>query len=147
MDLNIRQAFFLSLILFFLVLIACEHIPERGPEPLEGFFEKVTTLTTTTVRNSLREDLSKQRLLEEKLPIFEKMSNLNELTSEMKKMESLKDLGYLIETDVLFELQKPEYYKERVEFNSQDIQQPLILSVVAGMKRALEQLKERKDAH
>lgn len=143
MDLNTRQILFLSVILFYLLPVACEHTPEKAPEPLEGFFEKVTTLVSTTVRTSLRGDLSKQRLLEEKLPLFGKMPNLNEFTSEMKKIESLRDLGYLIETDILFELQKPEHYKERIKFNSQEIQHQLILSVTAGMKRALEQLKER----
>ncbi len=147
MYLNLRQVFFLYPILFFLVLIACKHIPERGPQPLEGFFEKVTTLVTATVRTYLRGDLSKQRLLEENLFIFKKMSNLDEFTSEIKKIDSLKDLGSLIETDILFELQKSEHHKERIEFNSQDFQRQLILSITMGMRRALEQLKERNDAN
>lgn len=145
MDLNIRQAFFLSFILFFFVLIACEHIPERGPEPLEGFFEKVTTLVTTTVRSFVRKDPLKQRLLEESLPLFEEKLNLNELTSEIKKVEPLKDLGELIKGDILFELQKPEYSQERSRFNSQQVQRQLIWSIITGMKRALDQLKGGRD--
>ncbi len=147
MSLKKRKVCFWVLLPSFLVLLACEHPPERGPEPLEGFFEKVTALVTATLRSHLRGDLSKQRLLEERIPSFEKLTHLNQLTTEMKGIESLKDLAYLIEKDVFFELQKPEHNKERDQFNSPEIQRPLILSITSGMKRALDQLRERKDAN
>jgi len=147
MILKNRKVCFWVLLLSFFVLLACEHTPERGPEPLEGFFEKVTALVTTTLRSHLRGDLSKQRLLEERIPSFERMTHLNQLTTEMRVIESLKDLGDLIEKDVFFELQKPEHDKERDGFNSPEIQRSLILSITSGMKRALDQLRERKDAN
>jgi len=147
MALRKRKVCLWVLLLSFLVLLACEHTPGRGPEPLEGFFEKVTALVTTTLRSHLRGDLSKQRLLEERIPSFEKMTHLNQLITKMKEIESLKELSYLIEKDVFFELQKPEHEKERGRFNSPEIQQPLILSIISGMKRALDQLRERKDAN
>ncbi len=134
-----------TLLLFFLLLCftACEHSQEMGPRPLEGFFEKVTALVTTTVRSRLRDHLPAQKLLRSYLPSFEKAPTLNHLMEVMKGIDGLKDLAYLIESDVHFELQKPEHYYEKVHFNSQDIQRPLVGSVLAGMKRALEQLQRK----
>ncbi|MGQ9509355.1 MAG: hypothetical protein ACUVTN_08145 [Thermodesulfobacteriota bacterium] len=137
---------YLPFLSFLLFLATCGHTPEEAPEPLRGFFEKVSTLGTTTVRSYLREDLSKQRLLEEKLPFFEKMTNLNQLSSKLKKMNSLKELVPLIEKDIFFELQKLEHRKEKEEFHSPDIQPQLISSITFGMRRALNQLKGELDA-
>jgi hypothetical protein len=131
----------LSLLLF---NVACEHTPEVGPEPLGGFFEKVTALVTTTVRGQLRENLPKQKMLESKLPSFEKTLTMNELMDEIKGTEAIKDLAYIIETDVLFELQKPEHQRERISFNNSEIQRQLVSAILAGMKRALDQLKGGK---
>jgi len=133
--------FLLSL---FLCLIACETTPDVGPEPLGGFNEKVTTLVTTTVRGRLRENLSKQKLLEAQLPSFEKTLTMSQLMDELKEIESLKDLAYLIETDVMFELQKPEHQRERISFNNPEIQRQLVSAIHAGLKRALDQLKGGK---
>ncbi len=131
------------IIAFFLA--ACETSPEISPRPLAGFFEKVTALVTTTVRGQLRDHLLKQQLLEAHLPSFERMTAMNQLTEELKTIEPLKNLAYLLEADILFELQKPEHHYERSHFNSPEVQRPLVSAIVAGMKKALAQLKGGKD--
>jgi hypothetical protein len=136
-----RTVLFLSILLF---LAACEHSPEIGPEPLAGFSEKVTALVTTTVRGQLRDNPPKQKLLLAQLPSFEKTVTMNQLIDELKGIDPLKDLSYLIETDIMFELQKPENQREKIGFNSPEIQRHLVSSILAGMKRALDQLKGGK---
>lgn len=106
-----------------------------------GYYEKVTTLVTSTVRSQLRDRPPKQNLLLSQLPSFEKATTLNQLMDELKGIDSLKDLAYLIETDVLFELQKPEHYNEKIHFDSPEVQRQLVASILAGMRRALDQLK------
>jgi hypothetical protein len=133
-----------SLLFIFISLSACEHTPEIGPEPLGGFNEKVTALVATTVRGRLRENLPKQKLLETQLPSLEKTLTMNQLMDELKGIESLKDLAYLIETDVIFELQKPEHQRERISFNNPEVQRRLVSGILTGMKRALDQLKGGK---
>jgi hypothetical protein len=127
-----------------LSLAACEHTPDVGPEPLGGFNEKVAALVTTTVRGHLRENLPKQKLLESQLPSLEKTLTMNQLTEELKGIDPLKDLAYFIETDIMFELQKPEHQRERISFNNPEIQRQLVSAILAGMKRALDQLKGGK---
>lgn len=131
----------LSLLLF---LAACEHTPDVGPEPLGGFFEKVTALATTTVRGQLRDNLSKQNLLAGQLPSLEKTLTMNQFMDELKGIDSLRDLAYFIESDVMFELQKPEHQSERTNFNNPEIQRQLVSAILAGMNRALNQLKGGK---
>ena len=126
------------------ILAACETTPDVGPEPLGGFNEKVTTLVTTTVRGRLRENLQKQKLLEAQLPSLEKTLTMNQLMDELKGIDPLKDLAYLIETDIMFELQKPEHHRERTSFNNPEIQRELVSAILDGMKRALDQLKGGK---
>lgn len=129
----------------FLFLSVCEHTPEIGPEPLTGFSEKVTALVTTTVRGQLRDNLPKQKLLEERLFSFEKMVTMNQLMDELKGIDLLRDLAYLIETDIMFELQKPENQREKMGFNSPEIQRQIVSAINAGMKKALRQLTGGKD--
>ena len=137
-----RIVFLLSILLF---LAACEHSPEIGPGPLAGFSEKVTALVTTTVRGQLRDNLPKQTVLAAQLPSFEKMATMNQLMDELKGIDPLKNLGYLIEMDIMFELQKPEHHYERSNFNSSEIQRQVVSAIIAGMKKALTQLKGGKD--
>jgi hypothetical protein len=134
--------FLLSIIL---ILTACEHSPEIGPEPLAGFYERVTALVTTTVRGQLRDHPPKQTLLAAQLPSFEKTATMNQLMDDLKAIDPLKNLAYLIEADIMFELQKPEHHYERNNFNSSEVQRQLVSAILAGMKRALDQLKGRKD--
>ncbi|MBS3920100.1 MAG: hypothetical protein KG012_14605 [Deltaproteobacteria bacterium] len=137
-----RIVFLLSILL---ILTACEHSPEIGPEPLAGFFERVTALVTTTVRGQLRDNPPKQQLLTAQLSSLEKTATMNQLTEELKGIDSLKDLAYLIEMDIMFELQKPENQRERIGFNSPEIQRQVVSAIIAGMKKALAQLKGGKD--
>ncbi len=134
---------FLSLA--FLLLSSCEHTPEIAPEPLTGFSEKVTALVTTTVRGELRDNLLKQQLLMAQLPSFVKTLTMNQLMDELKKVDPLRDLAYFIETDILFELQKPEYQRENLSFNAPEIQAEIVSAIIAGMKKALDQIKGGKD--
>ncbi|OGP74008.1 MAG: hypothetical protein A2V86_08150 [Deltaproteobacteria bacterium RBG_16_49_23] len=136
-----RIVFLLSILLF---LAACEHSPEIGPGPLAGFSEKATALVTTTVRGQLRDNPPKQTLLAAQLPSFEKTATMNQLMDELKGIDPLKNLAYLIETDIMFELQKPEHHYERSHFNSSEIQREVVLAIITGMKRALAQLKGGK---
>jgi hypothetical protein len=136
------MVFLLSILLF---LTACSHSPEIKPEPLTGFSEKVTALATTTVRGHLRDNLPKQKLLTAQLPSFEKMATMNQLMEELKTIDSLKRLAYLIETDIMFELQKPEHQREKMSFNSPEIQIEVVSAIIMGMKKALVQLKGGKD--
>ncbi|MBM4277033.1 MAG: hypothetical protein FJ130_04000 [Deltaproteobacteria bacterium] len=137
-----RIIFLLSILLF---LAACEHSPEIGPEPLAGFFERVTALVTTTVRGQLRDNPPKQQLLTAQFPSLEKTVTMNQLMDELKGVDSFKDLAYLIEMDILFELQKPEHQRERIGFNSPEIQRQVVSAIIAGMKKALAQIKGGKD--
>jgi len=137
-----RIVFLLSILLF---LAACEHSPEIDPGPLAGFSEKVTALVTTTVRGQLRDNPPKQTLLAAQLPSFEKTVTMNQLMDDLKGIDPLKNLAYLIEADIMFELQKPEHHYERSNFNSSEVQRQLVSAILAGMKKALAQLKGGKD--
>ena len=137
-----RIVFLLSILL---VLAACEHSPEIGPGPLAGFSEKVTALVTTTVRGQLRDNSPKQTLLAAQLPSFEKTATMNQLMDDLKGIDPLKNLAYLIEADIMFELQKPEHHYERSNFNSSEVQRQLVSAILAGMKKALAHLKGGKD--
>lgn len=137
-----KTIFFFYLILY---LSACEHSPGIGPQPLTGFFEKVTALVTTTVRGQLRDNILKQQILTAQLPPFEKMTTMIQLTDHLKTIDPLKDLAYLMEADIMFELQKPEHHDERSHFNSPEIQRQTVSAIIAGMKKALTQLKGGKD--
>lgn len=124
---------------------SCAHSPETAPEPLTGFFDKVTALVTTTVRGQLRDNPSKQELLMEQLPSFEKKGTMNQIMDEMKEIPPLRDLAYFIETDIMFELRKSEHHKEKASFNAPEIQREVVSAIIAGMKTALAQLKGGKD--
>lgn len=137
-----RIIFLLSILLF---LAACEHSPEISPGPLAGFSEKVTALVTTTVRGQLRDNLLKQKLLVAQLPSFEKMAAMNQLMDELKGVDPFKNLAYLIEADIMFELQKPEHHYERSNFSSSEVQRQLVSAILAGMKKAIGQLQGGKD--
>ncbi len=137
-----KIVFLLSILLIF---TACETSPEIGPQPLAGFFERVTALVTTTVRGQLRDNLLKQQLLTAQLPTLEKTSTLIELTEVLKGIDPLKNLAYLIETDVMFELQKPEHHYERNNFNTAQVQRQIVSAIISGMKKALTQLEGGKD--
>jgi hypothetical protein len=137
-----RIVFLLSI---FLILTACEHSPDISPGPLAGFSERVTALITTTVRGQLRDNPPKQKLLVAQLPSFEKMATMNQLMEELKGIDPLKNLAYLIEADIMFELQKAEHHYERSNFNSSEIQRQVVSAIIAGMKKALTQLKGGKD--
>lgn len=137
-----KTVFLLSILLS---LTACGHSPEIGPEPLTGFFERVTALVTTTVRGQLRDNPPKQQLLIAQLPSFEKMAAMNQLIDELKGIDPLKNLAYLIEADIMFELQKPEHHYERSNLNSPEVQRQLVSAILAGMKKAIGQLKGGKD--
>jgi hypothetical protein len=133
---------FLSILL--LSLAACEHSPDIDPQPLTGFFEKVTALVTMTVRGQLRDNPPKQQLLVARLPSLEKAATMNQFMDEFKGLDPLKSLGYLIEADIMFEVQKPEHHYERSNFNSPEIQRQIVSAIIAGMKTALDQLKGGK---
>ncbi len=133
------------LLLFILIFTSCEHSPEIGPKPLAGFFERVTALVTTTVRGQLRDNLPKQQLLTAQLPSLGKMATMIQLTDDLKGVDPLKNLAYLIEADIMFELQKPEHHYERSNFNSPEVQRQLVSAILAGMKKAMDQLKGGKD--
>ena len=133
-----------NILLISILFFACSQ-PELGPEPLAGFFERVTALVTTTVRGQLRDNPPKQTLLAAQLPSFEKMVTMNQLMEELKGIDPLKNLAYLIEADIMFELQKPEHHYERSNFNSPEVQRQLVSAILAGMKKAIGQLKEGKD--
>ena len=137
-----KTVFLFSILLF---LAACEHSPEIGPGPLAGFSEKVTALVTTTVRGQLRDNPPKQTFLAAQLPSFEKTATMNQLMDDLKGIDPLKNLAYLIEADIMFELQKPEHHYERSNFNSSEVQRQLVSAILAGMKKALAQLKGGKD--
>lgn len=137
-----RIVFLLSILL---ILAACEHSPEIGPEPLAGFSEKVTALVTTTVRGQLRDNSPKQKLLVAQLPSFEKMATMNQLMDDLKAIDPLKNLAYLIEADIMFELQKPEHHYERSNFSSSEVQRQLVSAILAGMKKAIGQLQGGRD--
>lgn len=136
------SVFLLSILLF---LTACSHSPEIKPEPLTGFSEKVTALVTATVRGQLRDSPQRQQILRVQLPSFEKTVTLNQLTEELKGIEPLKDLAYLIETDVMFEIQKPEHQREKMNFHTPEIQREVVSAILAGMNKALVQLKGGKN--
>jgi hypothetical protein len=137
-----RIVFLLSILL---ILTACEHSPDISPGPLAGFSERVTALITTTVRGQLRDNPPKQKLFVAQLPSFEKMATMNQLMEELKGIDPLKNLAYLIEADIMFELQKPEHHYERSNFNSPEVQRQLVSAILTGMKRGLDQLKRGKD--
>lgn len=137
-----RIVFLLSILL---ILTACEHSPDISPGPLAGFPERVTALITTTVRGQLRDNPPKQKLLVAQLPSFEKMATMNQLMEELKGIDPLKNLAYLIEADIMFELQKPEHHYKRSNFNSPEVQRQLVSAILAGMKKAISQLKGGKD--
>lgn len=136
-------------LLFLLVLhwAACGHSPEIGLQPLMGFSERVTVLVTTTVRSQVRDSIPKQQLLITLLPALEKYTTMNELTEGLKGTGVFRDLAYLVEADVMFELQKPEHHRERVHFNSPEIQRQVVSAILAGMRKALDQLQEKKDTN
>lgn len=127
------------------MLFSCGHSPDTPPQPLMGFFERLTALVTTTVRGEIRESPSKQQLLIALLPRLENSFTMNELTEELKGTLVLRDLAYRIEADVMFELQRPEHHHERVHFNAPEIQRQVVSALVGGMKKALDQLKGGKD--
>lgn len=137
-----KTIFFFYLIFY---LVACEHSPDIGPQPLAGFFEKVTALVTTTVRGQLRDNPLKQQLLTAQIPSFEKTITMIQLTDHLKTIDPFKNLAYLIEADVMFELQKPEHHYERSNFNNPEIQRQVVSAIIAGMKKALDQLKGGKN--
>lgn len=137
--------FRIFLLLFLFSLGACEHSPDIPPQPLTGFFERVTALVTTTVRGQLRDNPPKQQLLTAQLPSLEKMATMIQLTDDLKAVDPLKNLAYLIEADVMFELQKPEHHYERSNFNSPDVQRQVVSAIITGMKKALAQIKGGKD--
>src|SRR4030042_935182 len=134
--------FLLSILL---ILAACETSPDISPGPLAGFSERVTALVTTTVRGQLRDNPPKQKLLVAQLPSFEKMATMNQLMEELKRIDPLKNLAYLIEADIMFELQKPEHHYERINFNSPEVQRQLVSAILTGMKKAIGQLQGEKD--
>jgi len=137
-----RIVFLLSTLL---ILSACETSPEIGPEPLAGFSERVTALVTTTVRGQLRDNPPKQQLLIAQLPSFEKMATMNQLMDDLKAIDPLKNLAYLIEMDIMFELQKSEHHYERSNFSSSEVQRQLVSAILAGMKKAIGQLQGGKN--
>jgi len=137
-----KIVFLLSILPF---LTACSHSPEIRPGPLTGFSEKVTALVTATVRGQLRDHPPRQQLLRAHLPSFEKTVTLNQLTEELKGIEPLKDLAYLIETDVMFEIQKPEHQREKMNFHSAEIQREVVSAILTGMEKALVQLRGGKN--
>jgi|GEM_PF-845591 len=133
------------LFLVFSIVMACAQPSPKDPEILTGFSEKVTALVTTTVRGNLRNDIGRQKLLMERIPFLEKNRTMNQLFNELKEIEKFKDLAYLVESDIWFELQKPEHQRERMSFHSPEIQREIISAIIAGMKKALSQLKGGKD--
>jgi len=130
---------------FFLLFNFCSQRTDYSPKILIGFSERLTALVTTTVRSNLRENFTKQNLLREKLPFLEKKTTFSELMEELKITEHLKDIAYLIEADLMFELQKPENWNWRENYNSLEVQKEIFNATMAGIKQALSQLKGERD--
>ncbi len=139
---KVKFGIFMSLLL---ICTSCIHQQNNGPKILTGFSERLTALVTTTTRSNLRDDPLNQKFLTEKLPSLEKKTSLNQLMEELKMADPLKALAYLIEADVMFELEKPENKKQREHLNSYEVQNEIVSSIIAGIRRALSQLKEVKN--
>lgn len=135
----------LGILTIFLIFLSCNHLQNNGPKILTGFSERLTALVTTSVRSNLREDLTAQKLLNDRLPSLEKKKTLNQIMDELKAVDPLKGLAYIVEADIMFELEKTENRKQRENFNSPEVQQEIVSATIAGIKRALSQLRERKD--
>jgi hypothetical protein len=73
------------------------------------------------------------------------MAAMNQLMDVLKAIDPLKNLAYLIEMDIMFELQKPEHHYERSNFSSSEVQRQLVSAILAGMKKAIGQLQGGKD--
>ncbi len=133
------------IIVFSLFLIFCTQKPKNGPSILVGFSERVAALITTTIISNLRYNPPKQKLLEEKFPYLEKQTSFNRLIEELKKVDRLKDLAYIIEADIMFELQRSENQSRRENLNSPEVQKEILDATLIGIKKGLSQLKEEKD--
>ena len=126
-------------------LIYCAMTSIKKPEILTDFSEKITALVTTTVRSNLKDKMVKQNILINHLPRLERLKTFNQLIEELKEIEALKDIAYLTETDIMFELQKPENINKKDQFNLQEIQQEVFSSTILGIKIGLSQLRQSKD--
>lgn len=136
---------FWILIFTTLIFSYCIHPQENGPKILTEFPERLTALVTTSVRSNLRDDITSQKLLADILPFLEKKTSLNQMMGELKTVDPIKGLAYIVEADIMFELEKTENRKWRENFNSPEVQQSIVSATIAGIKRAISQLRERKD--
>lgn len=140
LDFRCKAKIYLIFFSLFLMLYSCSHRPSKAPAILIGFYERITALVTTTTRSSLRDNPSKQKILVEKIPSLEKKTTFIELMEELKSQNSLKDLAYLIEADLMFELQRSEHIEERENFNSPIVQKKIVNAILSGIRQAMAQL-------
>lgn len=140
---NILKLFILLMILS--ILISCSHKQKNAPKILIDFSERVEALITTTIRSNIRDYPLKQKLLVEKLSFLENQTTFIGLIDELKKVDQLKDLAYIIEADIFFELQRQENWHRRENFNSPEVQKELLNATLTGIKQSLSQLRGEKN--
>lgn len=133
------------LLMILLSLVYCIHKPSNSPKILVDFSERVAALITTTIRSNLRNNFHKQNLLLERLSSLEKKTTFNRFIDELKLIDKLKDLAYLIEADIMFELQRPENWYRMEKFNSPEVQKEILNATLIGVKQGLSQLKGERD--
>ena len=125
------------------LLAACNPPPPTpGPEPLATFQERVTALVTTTTRGFLRDRPAAQAVLNNRLPGFRQAPALVQLLLDLQRSPELRDLAPLIQNDIEFELEKPEYDELRERWDTPEVQQEAVAAVTLGMERGLAQLRE-----
>lgn len=127
------------------ILISCSHKQKNDLKILADFSERVEALITTTIRSNIRDYPLKQKLLVEKLSFLENQTTFIGLIDELKKVDQLKDLAYIIEADIFFELQRQENWHRRENFNSPEVQKELLNATLTGIKQTLSQLRGEKN--
>lgn len=140
---NNLKLFILLMILS--ILISCSHKQKNDLKILADFSERVEALITTTIRSNIRDYPLKQKLLVEKLSFLENQTTFIGLIDELKKVDQLKDLAYIIEADIFFELQRQENWHRRENFNSPEVQKELLNATLTGIKQTLSQLRGEKN--
>ena len=127
----------------FVLLAGCNPPPPTpGPEPLDTFEERVAALVTTTTRGFLRDRPAAQAILNDRLPNFRQAPTLVQLLLDLQRPPELRELPPLIQNDIEFELEKPEYDELRERWDTPEVQQETVAAVTLGMERGLAQLTE-----
>ncbi len=131
-----------SYLLLLLLLTACPApAPDPGPQPLADFSERVTALVTTTTRSHLREQPARQTALRTRLPALREAATVAALTAQLRQSPELEEMATVIESDIDFELTKPEHAQIRDRYDSVEVQRQVGQAVIQGMERPLTQLQ------